>query len=99
MVDNSGPEVFSRFSIIPKGNSIVNDKNIVSYPSHVGLFIAATDKESGYGRMVYSLNGSKEKVFTGYLENFSKNDNNVTIKAYDKLGNETVSTLEFAIKN
>jgi hypothetical protein len=71
---------------------------MILYPGHVGLFISATDIESGYERMTYILNGSKEKQFTGFISGFNK-INDVIIKAYDKLGNESRAEIKFGIKN
>jgi hypothetical protein len=98
LVDNTGPELFSRFSTSPKGNVNENGKNLTLYPLHVGLFISATDIEAGFDKMVYSLNGAKDKPFAGYINNFSKNPE-IVVKAYDKLGNESELKLEFALKN
>jgi hypothetical protein len=93
VVDNTGPEVFPRFSTLPiKSDSA--QKSI--YPSFAALFIAATDQTTGYEKMTYSLNGSKEKLFTGFLNTFSKN-NQLTIKAFDKLGNVTVHSMQFSV--
>jgi hypothetical protein len=97
-VDNTGPELYPRFSAKSKGNINDNGKTLTIYPSHVGLFVSATDIQAGYDKMVYSLNGSKEKPFTGYVGNFAKNPE-ITVKAYDKLGNESEIKLEFALKN
>jgi hypothetical protein len=98
LVDNTGPELFSRFSTMPKGNINENGKNLTLYPSHVGLFISATDLESGFDKMFYSVNGSKEKPFAGYVNNFSKNSE-IIVKAMDKLGNTSEIKLEFALRN
>jgi hypothetical protein len=98
MVDNTGPSVFERFSTLPKGSVSQQGKNVVLYPAHVGLFVSATDTESGYDHMTYSINGSKEKIFTGFISGFN-NSNEVTIKAYDKLGNESITQIVFGIKN
>lgn len=96
VVDNSGPDIFSCFSTSSKGK--LNDKNLVVYPSHVGLFISAKDNVSGYEKMFYSINGSKEKPFTGYLSNFIRSTS-LIVKAYDKLGNESSTEIDFAVKN
>lgn len=99
MVDNTGPAIYPRFSTSTKGNKVKEGKNINLYPEHVGLFVAASDEEVGYDRMSVVLNGSREKLFNGFLSNFSsKNDNEVVIKAYDKLGNESVMKLDFGIR-
>jgi hypothetical protein len=98
MVDNSGPNIYTRFSTSPKGTLPQDSKQITIYPGFVGLFVSATDIEAGYDHMTYSLNGSKDKPFTGFLNSFPKN-NQVIVKAYDKLGNQSTTTIEFAIKN
>ena len=96
MVDNTGPKLIPTFSIAPKGTVIENGKTLDVYPGHVCLFVAATDVESGYDHMSYSLNGSSEKLFTGFLGGFPPKSN-ITIKAYDKVGNETQLKLEFVV--
>ncbi len=98
MVDNSGPVIYPRFSTLPKKILQDQGKPSIIYPGYVGLFIAATDIESGYEKMTYSINGSKEKQFFGFINGFAKN-NEVIIKAYDKLGNESSAKLDFSIKN
>lgn len=98
MVDTTGPVIFSRFSILPKGTMKDNEKTLDIYPKHVCLFIAATDAEVGYDHMSYSLNGSPEKAFNGFLNGFAK-QNEVVIKTYDKLGNQTTTRLEFVTGN
>jgi hypothetical protein len=98
MVDNSGPDIYTRFSTSPKGTLPQDSKTLILYPGFVGLFVSATDIEAGYDHMTYSLNGSKDKPFTGFLNSFPKN-NQVIVKAYDKLGNQSTTTIEFAIKN
>ena len=92
--DNSGPIIFPRFSSIPKGSLTENGENFTVYPNHVVLFVAATDFASGYDHMIYSLNGSVEKPCLGSIKALP-GKNKVTVKAYDKLGNETATTIEF----
>jgi hypothetical protein len=85
-IDNFGPEIFFKFSILPIGNT--NGKNI--YPGHVVLFLSATDNFVGYEAMYYSINGSKEKPYTGLIDGFQKNKTyTVRVRALDKLGNES----------
>jgi hypothetical protein len=98
MVDNSGPVIYPRFSTLPKKVLQDQGKTKTIYPGYVDLFVAATDIESGYEKMTYSINGSKEKQFNGFINGFSKN-NEIIINAYDKLGNESSVKLEFSIKN
>jgi hypothetical protein len=92
--DNAGPVIFPRFSTLPKGSSTENGENFTVYPIHVVLFIAATDFGSGYDHMTYTLNGSAEKPCLGSIKALP-GKNKVTVKAYDKLGNETTTTIGF----
>ncbi|HEY9125294.1 MAG TPA: hypothetical protein VIO15_13210 [Bacteroidales bacterium] len=93
VVDNTGPEIFPRFSSLPIKSD--NTQKPI-YPSFAALFVAATDQTTGYEKMTYSLNGSKEIPFTGFLNAFNKN-NQLTIKAFDKLGNITVLSMQFSV--
>lgn len=97
LVDNSGPVIYPRFSSPPKGTRIDNGKTIDIYPGHVDLFIAATDMNAGYDHMSYILNDQIEKPFSGFIKGFGTN-NKLTIKAVDKLGNETISIIEFDVQ-
>ena len=96
MVDTTGPAIFSRFSIVPKGSVTENQETLAVYPEHVCLFVAATDVESGFDHMTFSLNGSPDKLFTGFLNSFPQKCK-IFIKAFDKLGNETTEKLQFVI--
>lgn len=96
-VDNTGPKIFPVFSVASKGKQTDGSATLDVYPSHVGLFIAATDAASGFDHMTYSLNGAPEKLFNGYITGFSSK-NLVVVKAYDKVGNESQVTLEFAVR-
>lgn len=91
-VDNSGPEIFVNYSILPIDKS--GDKDI--YPAHVVLFPSATDGLVGYDKMFYSINGAQEKIYTGVIEGFQKNKTySIKIRALDKLGNESQKTISF----
>ncbi len=97
ITDKTGPEIIERFSTLPvsKQNS---EKNLSIYPPHVVLFIAATDLHAGFDRFTFSLNGQPEKPFQGSISPLSKPGNyTIVIKAYDKLGNMTEKTIEFAV--
>ncbi len=96
-VDNSGPVIYPRFSTLPKGNTDEKDTAVKVYPSHVVLFVAATDIGSGYDHMLYSINDLPSKLFSGLISGFGTN-NSIIIKAYDKLGNETVDSVRFKVK-
>jgi hypothetical protein len=97
IVDNTGPEIYTRYSTPAKGSIMLNNKNIVLYPSHAVLFVSATDLKAGYDKMFYSINGSAEKAFYGQL-NFGAKNNAISIKAFDKLGNQSVLQFDVSVK-
>lgn len=91
-VDNLGPEIFVHFSIMPIGKDA--DKEI--YPGHVVLFLSATDDQVGYDKIFYSINGNAEKLFSGVVNGFQKEQMyKVKIRAFDKLGNESTKEIVF----
>jgi hypothetical protein len=93
--DNKGPELSYSFSTQSLGK---NENGLVVLPAHSGIFVSAVDKESGYDRMVYSLNGSKVKEFSGFISSFGKKENQLTITAFDKLGNSSELKIEISIR-
>lgn len=99
MVDTTGPDIYSRFSIPPVQ---VNDsmKTIQKYPDHVVLFLSATDVYVGFDQMYYSVNGESDKPFTGIIKDFEKNQNySIKVKALDKLGNKNENIIHFDTTN
>jgi hypothetical protein len=94
VVDRQGPDVLTTFSISP--NKVVN--NIPVYPSYVTLFLAATDTQTGFEEIRYSVNGAKEKVYTGMIQGFEKGkEYSVMVSATDKLGNPSKTEIKFRI--
>lgn len=99
MVDTTGPEIFSRFSM-PPVNSSGSPDMADQYPDHVVLFLSATDVFVGFDEMLYSVNGDKERQCNGSVKNFTKNKNYfIKVKAFDKLGNEKENVIEFNTLN
>jgi hypothetical protein len=99
MVDTTGPVISCVFSVKPvnltDGKTYLQDV----YPRHCVIFVSATDNITGFDRMYYSFNGLPEKMFTGYISTIPVNENNtLTIKAFDKLGNVSVKTFQFGIE-
>ncbi|TAD98289.1 MAG: hypothetical protein EAZ97_11035, partial [Bacteroidetes bacterium] len=92
VVDNEGPEIYSHYSISP--NSVENGLEI--YPSYVNIFLAATDLQTGYDDIMYSINGAPNVVYKGMLQGFEKNKNyTIKVSAIDKLGNQTETEIIF----
>ncbi len=100
VVDNSGPAIFSRFSILPISKKEMGGKNVDVYSSHVVLFLSATDTKVAIDRIYYSINGAAEKVYTGILDGFKRGkEYNIKVKAYDKLGNVNEDEIMFITDN
>ena len=98
VVDNTGPEIFTRFSVNSLGKEVKEDKVLEEYPSHVVLFLSSTDGVVGFDQMYYSVNGTQEKKYAGLINYFpTKGDYNIKVRAQDKLGNETKKDIEFMI--
>lgn len=100
IVDNTGPEIFSRFSIAPRGEEKIDGKLLDKYPPFAMLFLSSTDDQVGLDRLSYYLNGSKEQTYQGMISSFRKTGTySVRVKALDRLGNATEKDLEFVISN
>ncbi len=96
IVDNTPPEVYHRFSILPIGHETIDGREVELYPSHVVLFLPATDAQVGFDRTTYSVNGGAEKPYPRFIEGFAKNTvYHVRARVFDKLGNEAVLDVHF----
>ncbi len=92
IIDNEGPEILVTFSV----GQIESSKEDPLYPAYVDIFLAATDEQTGYGEIKYSINGGKEQKYEGVIKGLSKNKRyTIKITAYDKLRNETVKEIKF----
>lgn len=100
VVDNIGPDIYSRFSILPINHREINGTQADVYSSHVVLFLSATDSKVAIDRIYYSINGEKEEMYTGIVDGFKLGkDYNIEVKAYDKLGNFNTSNVIFGTDN
>ncbi len=100
VVDNTGPKIYARFSVLPISQRQINGNQSDVYPSHAVLFLSATDSKVAIDRIYYSLNGGEEKMFTGIIDGFKRGkDYVIEVKAYDKLGNVNTSTVMFGTDN
>jgi hypothetical protein len=98
ILDKTGPEIYSRFSILPSGKKNINGKILDIYPNHVVLFLSSTDNVVGFNEMYYSINDTREIKYAGPIRTFSPKGNyNVKIRAQDKLDNETSEKIDFVI--
>jgi len=101
VVDNSGPEIYYHLSMDAIGQQMLKDKDtsIPVYASHTKLYLAATDKLVGTEKIYYTLDGGTEKLYTEPILTSKAGLRTLTIRAVDKLGNETAhNTIEFVIQ-
>ena len=96
-VDAQGPQVFERYSLPPLTATTTPEGDVVKvYPSHVVVFLSSQDDVVGYERMYVKLNQGAETLYRGPMSGFAKgNSYTLTIRALDKLGNETTKTIQF----
>lgn len=100
IADNKGPDIFSRFSILPIGKQELNGKEIDIFSSHVVLFLSATDERVPIDRIYFSEDSANYQLYTGLVSDFKRGKHyKLNIKASDKLGNYTYDEVEFLIDN
>ncbi len=93
-VDNTGPKIQESF-----GTSRLGMENgIAVYPAHTILFVTANDVVVGLQRITYCLNNAPVKESTGMFTHLPKGKNQMTITAYDKLGNTSEKTITFIVQ-
>lgn len=97
--DNTGPEIFFRFSILSDQSKNIEGKNYEVYPNHVVLFLSSTDSSVGFENMLYSLNGAPDKAYTSLIKGFQKEKlYTIMVTAIDKLGNESQKSIDFYVE-
>jgi hypothetical protein len=100
VVDNTGPVIYSRFSILPVDKKMVDGKQLDVYSNQAVLFLSATDARVAIDRIYYQIGDEPEKMFTGMIEGFKLGRNyKIKVRALDKLGNESIDVVEFATDN
>jgi hypothetical protein len=91
-VDNQAPEIVETFSVSPFDEK----KGLDVYPSNASLFLAATDNLIGLEKITYQIKGEAEKLYIGMITGLKSRSNyEITIKAYDVLGNVSEKKIEF----
>ncbi len=97
--DDTGPEIFFRFSIISDKKRNIKGKNYDVYPNHVVLFLSSTDTSVGFDNMLYSINGSASRPYNSLIKGFQKEKiYTINVTAIDKLGNKGQKTIDFFIE-
>jgi len=99
LVDNSGPEVYNRFSIDSNKTREIEGKQVSVYPPHVLLFLSSTDKYAGLERISYQVNGGTIQPYRSLIENFKRDTfYRINVMVEDKLGNENQEEISFYIE-
>ena len=96
-IDNNGPEINFQFGIGAIGEDDLNGVKVQVYPPRTSLFITATDQLVGYSKIMYVLNKSAEVESKGIIKNMKEGTYELSVRALDKLGNETTKELKFII--
>jgi hypothetical protein len=100
VVDNTGPQIFHNFSMTARGSEQSDGQVLAKYPSYTMLFLSSTDNRVGLDKIMYSINGEKEKIYDGTISNFKSTGKYILkIRAFDKLGNGSEEDLQFIISN
>ncbi len=97
--DNTGPEIFFRFSIISDKKRNIDGNSYDAYPNHVVLFLSSTDTSVGFDNMLYAINGSANRPYNSLIKGFQKEKlYTINVTAIDKLGNKSQKTIDFFIE-
>ncbi|MDA3955019.1 MAG: hypothetical protein PF485_15350 [Bacteroidales bacterium] len=97
--DNTGPEIFFRFSFFTDNKKTIDGEIYDLYPSHVVLFLSSTDASVGFEKLLYSVNGMPDKPYTSLIKGFQKNQlYSIKVTSIDKLGNKSQKTIKFFIE-
>lgn len=93
-VDNTGPEIYSRFSSEPRQGS----QGSLVYSPGVRVYLSAQDEHVGVSEVYYSINGEEEKPYNSLVRPLRKEgDYEMKIIVYDLLGNRSEKELKFQI--
>ncbi len=97
-LDSKAPEIYHHFSVKSIGTKTVRDDQYTIYPSNSQLYIASTDMACGTEQLKYRINDGQWKSQIP-IPGFDPGNYTVEIKAVDYLGNESTSTVQFAIEH
>jgi len=98
VTDTVGPEIFHRFSIASEKQKRIDGALLPVYPSHVVLFLSATDELVGLDALNYSLNKGKQQPYQSLIRNFTEGKYSLQVYAEDKLGNSAESSFSFLVE-
>ncbi|MFP4557351.1 MAG: OmpL47-type beta-barrel domain-containing protein [Bacteroidales bacterium] len=98
-VDANAPELFHNFSVKPYKFIDIEGETIPVFSGGVKLYVAATDDIVGVDRITFSINESKERVYSQPISSFKASQTySVKLRAIDKMGNEISKTIMFRVE-
>jgi hypothetical protein len=98
-VDAVAPEIHHHFSVNPFRVTTENQEAIPVFSSNVKLYLGATDNIIGLQNIYYSINGTKDRIYSEPLESFKVGIvNTIAVRAIDRLGNESNLTFSFKVE-
>ena len=93
-VDATPPSIFFQFSV----GDIDESNGVKTYPSSVGVFVAATDTKAGLQSIYYSINGQAEKQYRGMISGLRPDaEHTIKVRTLDNLGNESTDEITFRV--
>lgn len=96
VVDESGPDIFTTFSVHPISKDTINSDLIEIYPAHTEVFVSASDNKVGAHTITYSINGQKEEPYSLSIRGFPAGALTVLkVNVYDLLGNVSSKEVRF----
>lgn len=93
-VDNTGPDIEYQFSTPTLSQTEGQD----NYPKHVILYLSASDSQNGTQLIKYGFGEKATSIYASPIVGFSTGKKKLQVEATDKLGNKTVKTIEFNVR-
>lgn len=98
-IDSQAPTIFHLFSIEPTSWITENDEKIPVFSKSLKLYLAATDNLAGVDKLFFTLDNSKEALYTLPVEGFKSGmTHTFAIKAVDILGNISEKSIKFRVE-
>jgi len=98
--DKTAPEITPIFGMKPTHYENVSGENLAVYPTHLILYLSATDNLAGTDKILYAMNDMRESLYNTPISGFkNKTTYKIKIKAIDKLGNYSEKLIQFYISD
>jgi hypothetical protein len=97
-VDNTPPEIFNHFGVEKIAPDPAEPGSEGVYPPKSLLYLAATDKHAGVGKIFFTIDAGKEQRYKAAIRFVKEGRHTVKVRALDNVGNESSRELRFAIR-